>query len=65
MRKAFFALLALPAALIVALAPLGQAQAKWPEKPIKLDSAVRRRRRCRRHLAHHGGQAQPTNSASR
>jgi tripartite-type tricarboxylate transporter receptor subunit TctC len=36
MRKAFFALLALPVALIVALAPLSQAQAKWPEKPIKL-----------------------------
>ena len=36
MRKALFALLALPAALILALAPLGQAQAKWPEKPIKI-----------------------------
>ncbi len=36
MRKALFALLALPAALIVALAPLGQAQAKWPEKPVRL-----------------------------
>jgi putative tricarboxylic transport membrane protein len=36
MRKALFTLLALPAALIVALAPLSQAQAKWPEKPIKL-----------------------------
>jgi tripartite-type tricarboxylate transporter receptor subunit TctC len=36
MRKAFFALLALPVALIVALAPVGQAQAKWPEKPVKI-----------------------------
>ncbi len=36
MRKALFTLLALPAALIVALAPLGQAQAKWPEKPVRL-----------------------------
>ena len=36
MRKAFFALLALPAALIVALAPFGQAQAKWPDKPVKI-----------------------------
>jgi len=36
MRKAFFALLALPAALIVMLAPLGQAQAKWPDKPVKI-----------------------------
>ena len=36
MRKAFFALLALPAALIVALAPLSQAQAKWPDKPVKI-----------------------------
>jgi putative tricarboxylic transport membrane protein len=36
MRKALFALLAAPAALIVASAPLSQAQAKWPEKPIKL-----------------------------
>jgi tripartite-type tricarboxylate transporter receptor subunit TctC len=36
MRKAFFALLALPAALILALAPLTQAQAKWPEKPIRI-----------------------------
>ena len=36
MRKAFFALLALPAALILALAPVGQAQAKWPEKPVKI-----------------------------
>lgn len=35
MRKTLFALLALPAALIVALAP-GQAQAKWPEKPVRL-----------------------------
>src|SRR5665811_292429 len=30
------ALLALPAALLLALAPVNQAQAKWPEKPIKL-----------------------------
>jgi tripartite-type tricarboxylate transporter receptor subunit TctC len=30
------ALLALPAALMLALAPVGQAQAKWPEKPIKI-----------------------------
>ncbi len=36
MRKSVFALLALPAALIVALAPLGQAQAKWPDKPVKI-----------------------------
>jgi tripartite-type tricarboxylate transporter receptor subunit TctC len=36
MRKALFALLALPAALMLALAPLSQAQAKWPDKPIKL-----------------------------
>ncbi len=36
MRKAFFALLALPAALLVMLAPLGQAQAKWPDKPVKI-----------------------------
>ena len=36
MKKAFFALLALPAALIVMLAPLGQAQAKWPDKPVKI-----------------------------
>jgi tripartite-type tricarboxylate transporter receptor subunit TctC len=36
MRKTLFALLALPAALILALAPLSQAQAKWPEKPIKI-----------------------------
>ncbi len=36
MRKAFFSLLALPAALILALAPVNQAQAAWPEKPIKL-----------------------------
>ena len=33
MRKAFFALLA---AAIVALAPAVPAQAKWPEKPIRL-----------------------------
>ena len=36
MKKAFFALLALPAALLVMLAPLGQAQAKWPDKPVKI-----------------------------
>lgn len=30
------ALLALPAAFILALAPFGQAQAKWPEKPVKI-----------------------------
>jgi tripartite-type tricarboxylate transporter receptor subunit TctC len=36
MRKVLFALLALPAALILALAPLSQAQAKWPEKPVKI-----------------------------
>jgi tripartite-type tricarboxylate transporter receptor subunit TctC len=36
MRKAFLTLLMLPAALIVALAPIHQAQAAWPEKPIKL-----------------------------
>ncbi len=58
MRKAFFALLALPVALIVALAPLSQAQAKWPEKPIKLILPFGAGRRRRRHLAHHGGQAE-------
>ncbi len=36
MRKAFFVLLALPAALMLALAPLGEAQAKWPDKPVKI-----------------------------
>jgi tripartite-type tricarboxylate transporter receptor subunit TctC len=36
MRKTVFALLAFLAALIVALAPLAPAQAKWPEKPIRL-----------------------------
>ena len=36
MRKVFLALLTLPAALIVALAPADQAQAAWPEKPIKI-----------------------------
>ena len=36
MRKAFFALLAVPAALLLALAPLNQAQAKWPEKPVRI-----------------------------
>jgi len=30
------ALLALPAALILALAPVTQAQAKWPERPVKI-----------------------------
>ncbi len=30
------ALLALPAALLLALAPVTQAQAKWPEKPVKI-----------------------------
>ncbi len=30
------ALLALPAAMILALAPVGQAQAKWPEKPVRI-----------------------------
>jgi tripartite-type tricarboxylate transporter receptor subunit TctC len=34
MRKTFFALLALPAALMMALA--APAQAKWPEKPVKI-----------------------------
>jgi tripartite-type tricarboxylate transporter receptor subunit TctC len=34
MRKILFALLALPAAFI--LAPLGQAQAKWPDKPVRI-----------------------------
>jgi tripartite-type tricarboxylate transporter receptor subunit TctC len=36
MRKAFFALLALPATLVLALAPFDQAQAKWPEKPVRI-----------------------------
>ncbi len=36
MRIAFFVLLALPAALMLALAPLGEAQAKWPDKPVKI-----------------------------
>jgi tripartite-type tricarboxylate transporter receptor subunit TctC len=36
MRKTVFTLLAFLAALIVALAPLAPAQAKWPEKPIRL-----------------------------
>jgi tripartite-type tricarboxylate transporter receptor subunit TctC len=31
-----FALLALSAAVILALAPLGQAQAKWPDKPVRI-----------------------------
>jgi tripartite-type tricarboxylate transporter receptor subunit TctC len=30
------ALLVLPAALMLALAPVNQAQAKWPEKPVKI-----------------------------
>ena len=36
MRKTIFTLLAVPAALIVALAPAAPAQAKWPEKPVRL-----------------------------
>lgn len=42
MTKAIFnlahrcALLALPAALMLTLAPVGQAQAKWPERPVKI-----------------------------
>ncbi len=36
MRKIVFALLALPVALILGLAPVTRAQAKWPEKPIKI-----------------------------
>ena len=36
MRKMLFALLGLPAAVILALAPLGQAQAKWPDKPVRI-----------------------------
>jgi tripartite-type tricarboxylate transporter receptor subunit TctC len=36
MEKALVALLAVPLALILALAPLSQAQAKWPEKPVKI-----------------------------
>ena len=36
MRKMLFALPALPAAFILALAPLGQAQAKWPDKPVRI-----------------------------
>jgi tripartite-type tricarboxylate transporter receptor subunit TctC len=35
MRKALFALLALPAALLMVLTPLAPAQAKWPDKPVK------------------------------
>jgi tripartite-type tricarboxylate transporter receptor subunit TctC len=31
-----FALLALPAVFVLALAPLGQAQAKWPDKPVRI-----------------------------
>src|SRR5665647_759115 len=30
------ALLAMPAALILAMAPMSAAQAKWPEKPVKI-----------------------------
>ena len=36
MKKMYFALLAVPAALLLALAPLNQAQAKWPEKPVRI-----------------------------
>jgi tripartite-type tricarboxylate transporter receptor subunit TctC len=36
MKKMFSALLTLPAVLLLALAPLGPAQAKWPEKPVKI-----------------------------
>jgi tripartite-type tricarboxylate transporter receptor subunit TctC len=36
MRKMHFALLALPAVFVLALAPLGQAQAKWPDKPVRI-----------------------------
>jgi tripartite-type tricarboxylate transporter receptor subunit TctC len=36
MGKALVALLAVPVALILTLAPLSQAQAKWPEKPVKI-----------------------------
>jgi putative tricarboxylic transport membrane protein len=36
MRRAFFALVAVPAALLLALAPVNHAQAKWPEKPVKI-----------------------------
>src|ERR1035437_10952906 len=36
MRKIFFALLAVPAALILALAPVNPAQAKGPEKPVRI-----------------------------
>ena len=35
MRKVLLALLALPAAVLMTLAPLGAAQAKWPDKPVK------------------------------
>jgi tripartite-type tricarboxylate transporter receptor subunit TctC len=35
MRKLFYTVLAVPAALLAAL-PLTQAQAKWPERPIKI-----------------------------
>ena len=34
--RAVARLLALPAALILALAPMTQAQAKWPDKPVKI-----------------------------
>src|SRR5665811_801051 len=36
MRKILFALLAVTAALMLALAPVNQAQAKWPEKPVRI-----------------------------
>jgi tripartite-type tricarboxylate transporter receptor subunit TctC len=36
MRRAFFALVAVPAALLLTLAPVNHAQAKWPEKPVKI-----------------------------
>jgi len=35
-RTARRGLLALPAALLLGLAPTGQAQAKWPDKPVKI-----------------------------
>ena len=41
-------------ALLLALAPLGAAQAAWPDRPVRVDPAVRRRRRRRRHRAHSG-----------
>jgi tripartite-type tricarboxylate transporter receptor subunit TctC len=36
MRKMFLALLAVPAALLLTLAPVNPAQAKWPEKPVRI-----------------------------